>query len=160
MIVPETGESCSSCSHTELFPTLSLDGSKPLQSLVLRVVPLLGWAAALLMLFQEQRGKTLLLRNTKRIAEDRRVGLSHCSFFVNSLMKRWRCVCQQSCRLWINGCLSCRWNATVDTHRLTVNITARDGHWAWDDSFKDRDCVKNRHMHSIYKRQQTFSTLQ
>lgn len=37
--------------------------------------------------------------------------------FINSLMKRLRCVCQQSCRLWINGCLSCRCNATVNTHR-------------------------------------------
>lgn len=27
---------------------------------------------------------------------------------LDSLMKRWCCVCQQSCRLWINGCSSCR----------------------------------------------------
>lgn len=44
---------------------------------------------------------------------------------INSLMKRWRCVCQQSCRLWINGCLSCRCNATVDTHTHT------EWEWIW-----------------------------
>lgn len=85
---------------------------------------------------------------------DEEVGIGQLFTLTDSLMTRWCCVCQQSCRLRMNGCLTCR--CQKGTHARTHAYRHTDTHWQWmkrDGQANLVPCYRMRLLHqdSTYK---------
>lgn len=61
--------------------------------------------------------------------ETRRFGIVQLFTLTDSLMTRWCCVCQQSCRLRMNGCLTCRCQKRTHARTHTDTQTHTDNEW-------------------------------
>lgn len=92
--------------RAELHPPPWIDGGEPLLG---------SWTLGRSM---REGGKT---------EETRRFGIVQLFTLTDSLMTRWCCVCQQSCRLRMNGCLTCRCQKRTHAHAYRHT----DTHWQW-----------------------------